>query len=322
MSQARPLQRTGAQSCWRPAYRSDGHPPVNETFAALGLLGWKPIIAALLLPPVPWLVMAVVAFRWVGRRRWLGGWLLALALAGGWLSHCQAVGQYLETLVSPASALSQAQVAELTRTLPGRKPVILVLGGGVQALAPEYGEPHLSDSAFQRLHYGLWLSRQLQAPVMVSGGLGNSQAAGPIEATVANRIAQRDYGVTLRWHEAASRDTRENARFSLLMLRKEGITDLLLVTHAGTWHVRCAPSRKRRRVSVLSPASCLRRWGWARVWARLSCAGCHLPKATGGCTGCFVNCWVGCRVPKSPPACHGWLLWPRWPRKTEPLRTF
>ena len=208
---------------------------MNETFAALGLLGWKPIIAALLLPPVPWLVMAVIAFRWVGRRHWLGGWLLTLALAGGWLSHCQAVGQYLETLVSPASALSQAQVAELKRTLPGRKPVILVLGGGAQAMAPEYGEPHLSDSAFQRLHYGLWLSRQLQAPVMVSGGLGNRQAGGPIEATVANGIAQRDYGVTLRWQEAASRDTRENARFSLLMLRKEGITDLLLVTHG--WHM-------------------------------------------------------------------------------------
>ena len=235
MSQARPLQRTVAQSCQRSTYRFDRHLLVNETFAALGLLGWKPIIAALLLPPVPWLVMAVMAFRRLGRRHALGGWLLALALAGGWLSHCQAVGQYLETLVSPASALSPAQVAELKRTLPGRRPVILVLGGGVQALAPEYGEPHLPDSAFQRLHYGLWLSRQLQAPVMVSGGSGSRQAGGPIEATVANAIAQRDYGVTLRWQEAASRDTRENARFSLRMLRKEGITDLLLVTHG--WHM-------------------------------------------------------------------------------------
>ena len=209
--------------------------PVNETFAALGLLGWKPIIAALLLPPVPWLVMAVMAMRLVGRRHWFGGWLLALALVGGWLSHCQAVGQYLETLVSPANALSEAQVVELKRALPGRRPVILVLGGGVQALAPEYGEPHLSDSTFQRLHYGMWLSRQLQAPVMVSGGLGYGQVGGPTEAAVANRIAQRDYGATLRWQETASRDTRENARFSLLMLRKEGITDLLLVTHG--WHM-------------------------------------------------------------------------------------
>ncbi len=208
---------------------------MNETFSALGLLSWKPIIAALLLPPVPWLVMAVIAFRLAKRRHWVGGWLLVLALAGGWLSHCQAVGQYLERLVSPASALSPAQVAELKRTLPGRKPVVLVLGGGVQTLAPEYGEPHLSDSAFQRLHYGLWLARQLQAPVMVSGGIGHGPAGGPTEAAVANRIAQRDYGVSLRWQEAASRDTRENAHFSLLMLRKEGITDLLLVTHG--WHM-------------------------------------------------------------------------------------
>jgi len=209
--------------------------PVNETFSALGLLGWKPIITALLLPPVPWLVMTVIGLRLAQRRHWAGSGLLVLALLGGWLSHCQAVGRYLERLVSPASALGQAQLAEFKRTLPGRKPVVLVLGGGVQALAPEYAEPHLSDSAFQRLHYGLWLARQLQAPVMVSGGFGYGQSGGAPEAAVANRIAQRDYGLSLRWLETASHDTRENARFSLLMLRKEGITDLLLVTHG--WHM-------------------------------------------------------------------------------------
>ena len=137
--------------------------------------------------------------------------------------------------MSPATALSPAQVAELKRMRPGRKPVVLVLGGGVQTLAPEYAEPHLPDSAFQRLHYGLWLARQLHAPVMVSGGSGYTQSGGAKEAAVANRIAERDYGVSLGWQETASHDTRENARFSLLMLRKEGITDLLLVTHG--WHM-------------------------------------------------------------------------------------
>lgn len=208
---------------------------MNETFTALGLLGWKPIITALLLPPVPWLVMAAIAFRLTHRRHWAAGWLLVLALTGGWFSHSEVLGYYLESLVSPASALSRAQVTELKRTLPSRKPVVLVLGGGIQALAPEYAEPHLSDSAFQRLHYGLWLAHQLQAPLMVSGGIGHGRSGGPTEASVADRIAQRDYGVTLRWQESASRDTRENARFSLLMLRKEGITDLLLVTHG--WHM-------------------------------------------------------------------------------------
>jgi len=211
---------------------------VNETFAALGLPNWKPVLNALLLPPVPWLVMIVAGCRMRLRRPWVGGLVMFTAVAGLWLSHCQAVGILLEHVISPATALSSAQINDLRRTLVGRKPVVLVLGGGTLSLAPEYDEPDLSDNALQRLRYGLWLSRQIQAPVMVSGGVGHSQAGSPSEAAVAARIALRDHNIVLRWQESESRDTRENARFSLLMLRDEGITDLLLVTQG--WHMRRA----------------------------------------------------------------------------------
>jgi uncharacterized SAM-binding protein YcdF (DUF218 family) len=129
-------------------------------------------------------------------------------------------------------------VADLRRNLSGRKPVVLMLGGGVQALAPEYGGPNLGDRALQRLHYALWLGRQLQAPVMAAGGIGLASAPASAEAEVAARIAARDYGRPLRWVETESRDTRENARLSLQRLRAEGVTDVLLVTHG--WHMRRA----------------------------------------------------------------------------------
>ncbi len=209
---------------------------MNDTFAALGLLNWKPIIGALLLPPVPLLVLVLIAWRVRVRRAWLGGSLLVLALAGLWLSHCQAIGALLERPLATPGALTSGRIAELRRSLAGHRPVVLVLGGGALALAPEYGEAHLADAAFQRLHYGIWLARQLGAPLMVTGGVGHGQSGGPSEAAVAARIALRDYNVTLRWQEAASRDTRENARLSLLMLRPEGITDVLLVTHG--WHMK------------------------------------------------------------------------------------
>jgi uncharacterized SAM-binding protein YcdF (DUF218 family) len=90
--------------------------------------------------------------------------------------------------------------------------------------------------SMERLHYGLWLGRQLQAPVMVSGGIGRAQTLGSAEADVAARIASRDYGRTLRWLENASVDTRDNARKSLQLLRSEGITEVFLVTHG--WHMR------------------------------------------------------------------------------------
>lgn len=211
---------------------------MNETFAALGLLNWKPIVSALLLPPVPWLLLILVGCGLRPRRRWMGGLVVAAALAGLWLSHCQAVGIALEQWISPATALTPAQLVDLKRTLVGRKPVVLVLGGGTQALAPEYNDADLTDTALQRLRYGLWLARQVQAPVMVSGGVGHGQPGSPSEAAVAARIALREHNVSLRWQESESRDTRENARFSLLMLRPDGVTDILLVTQG--WHMRRA----------------------------------------------------------------------------------
>ena len=208
---------------------------MNEIFAAVGLLNWKPVVGALLLPPVPWLALIVLGGSLRRRRPAVGGLLLSAALAGLWLSHCQAVGQWLEHQISPATALSSAQLTELRQRLAGRKSAVLVLGGGTEPLAPEYGEAGLSDNALQRLRYGLWLARKVQAPVMVSGGAGHGQTGSPAEAAVAARIALRDHDRVVRWQESAARDTRENARFSLTLLRADGVTDLLLVTQG--WHM-------------------------------------------------------------------------------------
>lgn len=212
--------------------------PVNETFASLGLLDWKPFVTALLLPPVPLLLLVLLAWQQRARRPLAAYLLLSLSVVALWLSHCLVAGLWLERQLTVSPELSPTRVAEWRRSLAGHKPVVLVLGNGVQALAPEYGEAMLSDHSMQRLHYGLWLARQLPAPVMVSGGAGRAQAGGPFEAEVANRIALRDYGRSPRWVEATSRDTRENARRSLQMLKDEGITELFLVTNG--WHMKRA----------------------------------------------------------------------------------
>jgi uncharacterized SAM-binding protein YcdF (DUF218 family) len=211
---------------------------VNDLFSAWGLLHWKPVASALLLPPVPWLVLIGLGCWTRPRRNRLGSLLVASALIGLWLSHCQAVGLMLQQRISPATALTAAQITALGQRMAGRKPVVLVLGGGVLRLAPEYGEAHLTDGSAERLRYGLWLAQQVHAPLMFSGGVGRGQADSDSEATVAARMALRDHHLSLRWLETASRDTRENARLSLQKLRAEGVTDLLLVTHG--WHMRRA----------------------------------------------------------------------------------
>ena len=198
---------------------------MNDLFAAFGLLDWKPLAGALLLPPVPLLLITFLAWRVRARRPIASTLFMLLATIGLWFSMCSITGRWLERQWAPTTALSPTQVSDWRRSLAGRKPVVLVLGGGVQRLAPEYGESNLGPESMARLHYGLWLGRQLQAPVMVSGGIGRSQAAGPAEADVAARITSRDYGRSLRWLETGSVDTRDNARKSLQLLRSEGIHD-------------------------------------------------------------------------------------------------
>ena len=209
---------------------------MNDTFAALGLLDWKPLAGALLLPPLPLLLLLLLAWRARMRQPIASGLLLTLSTVILWFSLCSITGVWLERQWSATPALSPAQVSDWRRSLSGHRPVVLVLGGGSQRLAPEYGESHLTPESMARLHYGLWLGRQLQAPVMVSGGTGRARTPGSAEADVAARIATRDYGRTLRWQEAGSVDTRDNARKSLQLLRNEGITELFLVTHG--WHMR------------------------------------------------------------------------------------
>lgn len=209
---------------------------MNDTFAALGLLDWKPLLAALLLPPVPWLLLLLLGWWWRRHRPVVARLCMVLALAGLWICHCQGFGRLIERELSVVPALSPNRVAEIRRNLPPAKTAVVILGNGVNTLAPEFGEAHLAPASMERLHYGLWLSRQLQLPVLFSGGSGHAQPEGPREAQVAARLATRDYGRAIRWLEIESHDTRDNARRSVQMLKDDGISHVVLVTHG--WHMR------------------------------------------------------------------------------------
>jgi uncharacterized SAM-binding protein YcdF (DUF218 family) len=207
---------------------------VNDLFILLGIQSWKPVLAALLLPPVPWLLLMFVGARMMYWRRTVSWLVILLGATGLWLCCTTAVGYWLERVaLKPPLPLSPERVAEIKRIAgsTSNKVAIVVLGGGREAMAPEYGVSNLKDISLQRLHYGVWLSRQTGAPLMFSGGVGYGDSIGTSEAEAAARIAERDYGKPLTWSEGESRDTRENAARSIAMLKTAGITDLVLVTH-------------------------------------------------------------------------------------------
>lgn len=193
------------------------------------------MLGTLLLPPVPLLLLVLVGTRLVLPRRGLGWLVVLISVVLLWLSACSGSARLLsQWLLRPPPALSLERVGELQEAVRNRQPVaILVLGGGVRRFAPEYGVSSLSEISAERLRYGVWLSRQTGAPLVFSGGVGWGQREGEnaTEAQVAARVAEQEFGRPLKWIEERSRDTRENAAYSVPLLKEHGVRRVVLVTH-------------------------------------------------------------------------------------------
>lgn len=210
---------------------------MNGLLTLLGIESWKPVLAALLLPPLPFFLLILVGARLILPRRGLGWLLILLSVTGLWLSACWGSAQWLSQFVlKPPPAISAEGIAELRAAVKARQQVaIVVLGGGEEALAPEYGVANLAPASLERLRYGLWLSRETGAPVAFSGGLAWGVADAQPEAQTAARIASHDFGQQLKWLEDRSHDTRENALRTVPLLKQAGVTRIVLVTHG--WHM-------------------------------------------------------------------------------------
>ena len=208
---------------------------LNSLFILLGIESWKPVLTALLLPPVPLLLLMLIGARLILPRRGLGWLVIVTSVALLWVTNCTGTAQLLSQFaLRPPPPLSSDRIKELKAEAKG--PVaILVLGGGLEPFAPEYGVSNLNSRSLERLRYGMWLSRETGLPVGFSGGVGWGQGDGTPEARIASQIAANDFGRPLKWIEENSRDTRENAARSVPLLRKAGIKHIVLVTHG--WHM-------------------------------------------------------------------------------------
>lgn len=186
------------------------------------LLFWlKKLLAAFVLPPLLPLLPVIAGLLMLRRRPRLGRTLawsgVALALL---LSLPASVGWLARQLEDPQPlALESAANAE----------AIVILGAGRRSYAPEYGGETLNRLTLERVRYGAHLARRTGLPLLVSGGGSSDETA---EAILIEAALEEDFGLPVRWVEARSRDTRENARFSAQMLRAAGVSHVLLVTHA------------------------------------------------------------------------------------------
>jgi uncharacterized SAM-binding protein YcdF (DUF218 family) len=183
-------------------------------------------LAAFLLLPLNLLLMGVAGMLLLRRRRRLGRWLIGLALGGLWLLSTPIIADLLLDSLKPTPIPLTGKEAE----------AIVILGGGRHRDSLEYGGDTLGRHSLERVRYGIWLAKRLRKPIMVTGGAPDGGTAS--EGGLMRDMIRDEYGMATQWVEQASRNTRENARFSAEILAKAGIRRIYLVTHA--WHMKRA----------------------------------------------------------------------------------
>jgi uncharacterized SAM-binding protein YcdF (DUF218 family) len=190
---------------------------------------FKPVLAALVLPPAGPVLLALFGLLLTLRWRRTGVALGVTALLALWLLSCNAVALGLARRLLP-------QVETITAQELAAVQAIVVLGGGVVPSASDLSADQPSALTAGRIRYGAGLARRSGKPLGFSGGSAWAAGArkGTTEAAVARRAASQQ-GVALRWVDDQARDTAQNADRMAQLMQREGIKRIALVT--DPWHM-------------------------------------------------------------------------------------
>lgn len=221
-------------------------------------LAIKQIISTLLLLPASPLLLATLGIWLLWRssraQRQIGLSLLVVALVTLWVASTEGLVRI---------ALRQVEApwkpyAPWKPSVNAPAQAVVVLGGGRDLGAHEYGGAGASSASVMRLRYGIHIARPLGLPVMFTGGSGEpgvTDAPELSEASLAAVTAERDLRYPLKWVEGRSRDTAENARLSAALLKPRdagGLKTVVLVSDA--WHMPRAVRWFEREGFVVQPA--------------------------------------------------------------------
>lgn len=183
------------------------------------------LLTDLAIPPASLIYIAVIGLALARNRRQarIGLGLSAAALLG--------------VLVLGVPITGRALLASLEDGLPIAPPpdappqAIVILSAEVDR-TPDGLEP--GPLTLQRLLAGARLAQRTHLPILVSGG-ALKPGETPVAAVMA-RTLEHDFHIQVRWTEARSQTTWENAADSAAVLLPEGVRSVYLVTHA--WHER------------------------------------------------------------------------------------
>ena len=182
------------------------------------------LIAAFLLPPLNGLVLLIVGISIQRRFPSLSRVLVVISIVLLWVMATPLFGSFLKRSL---------EGSPVTQTMIKEAKAIVVLGGGRDISSPEYGEDTVGAATLLRLRYAAKLHRDTGLPLLVTGGKPDGGTLS--EAEVMRRVLSSEFNVSVRWLEDVSVNTNENATLSAIVLKKNGIQTVLIVTQA--WHI-------------------------------------------------------------------------------------
>ncbi|MEY4960045.1 MAG: hypothetical protein RL610_224 [Pseudomonadota bacterium] len=199
------------------------------------------LVSAFLLPPLNLILLGALGVLLLKHHPRLGRFLLASTLL---LLYLISTPFIVETMLQK---FETPYVADL---VDSEGQVIVVLGGGTYFNAVEYGGDTVNRYSLERIRYASHLYQLTGKLILVTGGapLGNATS----EAEQMKSVLENEFMTPVKWVEGTSNNTHENAYKSYEILKKDGITHIMLVTHA--WHMPRAVKEFERAGFQVTPA--------------------------------------------------------------------
>jgi uncharacterized SAM-binding protein YcdF (DUF218 family) len=193
------------------------------------MFAFKKFISAFILPPGIFIVFLFVAGLWMARRKnWKAAITAGILAIFLWLPATSPVADRLMMRLENGLSMPRQVKGDV---------IILLSGGVIEGVEDLTGSGAPTDDTMARIVTAVRVQRLIHVPIIVSGG---SAFAGRVpEAYVVKRFLC-DLGVPEEMVilEDKSRDTDENARFSVEICTRQGFGKPLLVTSA--YHMRRA----------------------------------------------------------------------------------
>jgi len=184
----------------------------------------KSLAELFVLPPANLFLLFVAGLLIANRYRRLGSVLQCAAVL---LLYVLSVPMVARTMLHTLEPKAPLDLSAIATSGAG---AIVVLGGDIER-TPEYGGgTTIGSLSLGRVRYAARLARLTGLPLLTTGGV--LDAGERSVAELMRDVLIEDFGVETRWVEDRAQTTAENARFSAAILRREGITTVLLVTHA------------------------------------------------------------------------------------------